>query len=223
MPPRNTAASSSGGDSPPVTPGGPSSTVAGFASLFVLVHFFCVFVVMSANYSPSPLQARLVRVLAPYTQSLNFDLNYTPYHLTHASDQDVDHVIEFAARRDATDEQFQPLLAGWRGGERYKRYQRIATVLSYFRQDAATSSRIGQAVARGVVSHQNEEARVIRCRKHFLMPWDRYSIEANPHADEYQQTVYSANIVRSERGTVDVVKVEAAAEVARPTLQEPAP
>ena len=75
--------------------GGPNATVAGIASLFVIVHFFCVFAVMSANYSPSPLQQRLVRMFSVYTQTFNFDLNFTPYQLTHATDQDVDHSIEF--------------------------------------------------------------------------------------------------------------------------------
>ncbi len=63
-------------------------------SLLLVVHLSCVGVALAANQSPSPLQERLVEVLAPYLQLLNLDLNFTPYYLTHETSLDTDHRIE---------------------------------------------------------------------------------------------------------------------------------
>ncbi len=204
---------------------GPSPGVASALSLFVLLHFFVVFVALSANTNPSPLQSRLMRVFAPYTQTFNFDLNFTPYQLTQATDQDVDHRIEYttASETEREDsEAWQNITRGWRGGDRRKRYQRMASVLSYFREDSATSSHIARSVAGGVAGHDGEPVKGIRCVKHFLLPWDRYgdSRLGDPNSDQYFQTVYNANVLVGESGVVDIAKIDAPSEVARPTVRE---
>ena len=60
----------------------PSESTRTVISLLLFCHLFCVVVVLSASYAPSVLQARLLRVLRPYTQTLNLDLDFTPYDLT---------------------------------------------------------------------------------------------------------------------------------------------
>lgn len=55
-----------------------------FVSLALVMHFFCVFIVLSSNYAPSALQSRLVDVVAPYTKTLHLDPNYAPFHLISA-------------------------------------------------------------------------------------------------------------------------------------------
>ncbi len=200
---------------------GPSRSTQTALTLFVVIHFFCIAVVMSSNYSPSPVQQRLTRLFAVYTQSLNFDLNYTPFHLTHATDQDVDHALQYSTAPGADEEQWRDVARGWRVGERRKRYQRLAGVLSFFREDNVVSSRIGQAVASGLANHDEVAVTKVRCRKHFLLPWDRYgeSDRGDPDASEYFQTVYGANVLVSSGGVVDVVKIEAPKDVARPRLE----
>lgn len=52
-----------------------------YISLAIFVHLFCVFVVLSSNFSPSELQNRLVKVVSPYTKTLHLDPNFVPFHL----------------------------------------------------------------------------------------------------------------------------------------------
>jgi len=52
-----------------------------YVSLAIFVHLFCVFVVLSSNFSPSELQNRLVKVVSPYTKTLHLDPNFVPFHL----------------------------------------------------------------------------------------------------------------------------------------------
>ena len=90
-------------------------------SLFVIVHLFFVFAALASNVAPrSELQRRLLVKFAFYTQLLNLDLDFTPYHLTHATEQDVDHRLEVLMEGDPdVDENWLVLPdAGVRIGER---------------------------------------------------------------------------------------------------------
>lgn len=203
----------------------PRSEIQSGLTLFVLIHFFCVFVAIFSNWSPSALQMRLNQVFRVYTGTLNFDLNFTPYHLTHATEEDVDHHVQYLPAGASADEDsaWQDVAYGLRGSDRRQRYQRWASVLAFFRQDDTITARLARAAAATVIRHDGKSIQQIRARKHFLQPWDRLQSgdpqERNPNSDIYLQTIYSANVLSSDRGEVDIVKIDAPAEVAPPTVR----
>jgi len=98
------SAPSQTGKTPPPAQGEKSGDAfRSVVSLILVVHLFCVAVALTSNLAPSPLQERLVTVLAPYLQLVNLDLNYTPYYLTHETSLDTDHWIEVLPRPNDTD------------------------------------------------------------------------------------------------------------------------
>lgn len=70
------------------------NTARSLISVLLFAHLFCVLVVLSSNYRRSPLLSRLVSFFAVYTQALNFDPNFTPFHLTTGQTADDDHILE---------------------------------------------------------------------------------------------------------------------------------
>ena len=206
--------------------GAPSEGVRTVVSLLLFIHLFCVFVALCANYEPSGLQVRFLRVVRAYTQLLNFDLNQTPYQLTHAEAIDVDHRIEvLPADSDENDPTaWRRIVSGHPAGERYKRYERLGEIV-----DVSTELGIDRRVATlassvGAYSLAQEKIRPkqIRFRRHSLVSLEAYSPQGtpedrDPHSPRYFSVIYAANAVVDEStGTVEVVKIESASDVARP-------
>ena len=97
------------------------------ASAAIVIHLLCVAVVLAANVAPSPLQRRLVAIVAPYTRTLWWDPNFAPFHWTHGdADHDdqriVSRELEGSARRIAR---------GARGTLRHARHQTLASFAAY--------------------------------------------------------------------------------------------
>ncbi len=198
--------------------------VQSLISLVLFLHLFCVFILLSANLFPSALQWKLQRLFAPYAQLLNFDLNRTPFHLTHAALEDTDCRIEvLPVGADAKDPAQWHVLPdrGLLGSPRYQRYQRLARLLAFFAlyEDDDRAALVARAVA--VHFLQTEELRPaqVRCRRH--MPISREAIlqgtadQRNPDAESTFEEIYRANVI-IDGDTVDVLKVESASQVARP-------
>ena len=206
-------------------------TVRSLVTLFLVLHLFCLFVAFWSSVSPSPLQVRLLSVIRPYTRLLNFELPYSQYNLTHATDIDVDHRIEvLAAEKEETDLKGWIVLpdAGSRAGERYKRYQRFARQMARYNQlssvfpdMAALASKLAQDTAANFVHQREIKPKEIRCRQHFLQPMDAITSgtkdERNPNSATFLRIPYAANVIVDDRGNVNVVKIDTAAEVAPPT------
>jgi hypothetical protein len=190
------------------------------ASLLLIVHVFIVAMCLAANLAPSQFQQRLMSVLRPYAQLLNFELEGTRFYLTRASAGDVDHRIE--ALPQGEDEQLADnwinLSAGVRGSERYQRYQRLADVMAFFAEDEQTAGLIAQSVAGYYLRQQDVSLRQVRCRSHLLQPWDvmqRGAIEElDPDDPSYFSVLYRADILIGDH-RIDVLKrAEAALEAA---------
>lgn len=208
--------------------GAPSELVRSVVSLMLFMHLFCVFVALTANYAASDLQSRILSVLRFYTQTLNFDLNQTPYQLTHAEPIDVDHRIEvLPAEMDENDPLawFELSAEGFRGGERQKRYQRLGELMDMSvelgRDDRVAL--LASSVGAYYLNQRGVKPKQIRCRRHSLVPLEAFtepgsSFPRDPFAPSYFSVVYAANaVVDEEERTVEVVKIDAAGQVARPT------
>jgi hypothetical protein len=194
-------------------------------SLLLIIHFFLAFVAMSGNLAPaySQLESRILARFAFYTQLLNIDLNFTPFYWTHATVEDVDHRIEVLAQGQRAEVDGDWLVlpdVGWRGTDRYQRYQRLGRVWALISpQDELTAS-LAQAVGTSFRAQRNVIPARVRCRRHMLQSWEVIRGgtpgERNPNDSSYYQVAYDANLVVSRNGTVSVVKLAAASEIAQP-------
>jgi hypothetical protein len=209
---------------------GPSQRVRSVVSLILTLHLIVLAFALSSNYFRSPLQARVLQVLRPYAQLLNLELDFLPFHLTHAMADDVDHRIEvLPAGADQEDDAAWLVLPdrGWRGCERYARYQRLARLMGFLaEQDSsgAGAGMVARRVAENYVHQQGVEPARIRCRRHLLqspeMVTGGTAAQRDPNDPSYFREMYVANTLVSDTGTVDLVKVDPAGEVARPDTPE---
>lgn len=195
-------------------------------SLLIFCHLFCVLVALSGNLLPSALQSRLLRFFSPYTQLLNFDLNYTPMHLTHGSLDDVDHRLEvLRVGEDENDASAWIALpeAGPRRGERYQRYQRLAAAMA-FSADRDTAGLLARSVAGNVWHQDGVKPKQIRCRKHLLQGMDVVSggtpEQRDPASALYFREAYRANVIVTSDGQVEVIRAEETGQVKRPDVRQ---
>lgn len=220
----------------PPLPHASPHTAHTWLSLLLIVHLFFVFVATTGNYAPSALQARLLDRFAGYTRVLNLDRNFTPRelsadvvrlttapeHLTHAAENDVDHRIEFLTAGEVGGSSDAWSLfgsGGFRGGERHKRFQRLARYLAEVANNESAAARIAQGVAEAVAAQQGTLPPQVRGRKHMLQPMDAWSSsdpqERDPDSAVYFRTTYAVNVV-SLGDTIQVVKIESSGQAAGP-------
>jgi hypothetical protein len=165
-------------------------------------------------------------VLRPYVQLLNFDLNFKPYHLTHATSMDVDHRLEILPEGSNPDELSDWITLpepGFRGGEPFKRQQRLARLLAAFGEQS--NDNFAAVVAEDVGRHflaKDIRAAQIRARRQLLQSWDAAAgrgtpEQRNPEDPSYLQTAYAANVLIDSANNVAVTKIAGRREVAQPT------
>lgn len=189
-----------------------------FVSLLIFGHLFFVFVALGSNYVRSPLTDTVLDRFAFYTRLLNLDLNYTPFHLTHGTDMDVDHRIEVLPRDG--DAWLTLPGEGFRGADSYKRYQRYASTWAY----QAAADLEPALFARAVGTHYSQQREIaprqIRVRKHFQQSREELASgtasQRDPDAPSRFAVSYAANAIVNPNGSVDVVKVEETGQVAVP-------
>lgn len=206
------------------TPQGGLRTVL---TLLLIFHIFLVGASISSNYAPSDLQFQIVSRFKPYTRLFNFDLNFTPYHLTHATEADVDHRMEILPEgkdeRMASDWLALPD-RGFRGGDAYKRYQRLGATWAFQAQNNGEPATFAQAIGTHFARQWNIKPKQIRCRRHFLQSREDIAegtpARRDPNDPSYFVVVYAANAIVSESGYVEVVRVDDASQVAQPTRPE---
>ena len=208
-------------------PSGPSQGVRTAVSLALFIHLFCVFVALATNNSPSQLSLSFLRITRIYTQLLNFDLT-VPYYLTQSRAVDVDHRVEVlpsgANENDSAAWHALPD-RGVRGGERRLRYERLGEILDLFvlqeREDQVAL--MASSVGEHFLNSEQMRPKQIRCRRHLLVPLEASSALGTPEMRDPDaagmfENVYAASaVVDDETGKVEVVKIDAAGQVARPT------
>ncbi len=201
-----------------------NEAVRSVLSLLLVIHLFCIFMAVGTVLPTAPLHRRLVYILAPYVQLLNFDVDSTPYYLTHNTNLDVDHRIELLPRgadRSVADNWAVLPDVGFRGGERYRRFQRLAHVMAYFTQtdQEAIPAIIAKAVVQSYLSHTGAAPAYVRCRGHLPIERDwvtRGTAAQRDPNDEMHFTVVYGALVTVTDGEVDVTADASASEVASP-------
>lgn len=201
-------------------------------SLALVIHFFCVLVAMTCVAEPySPFQARLRYVLWPYTQLLAFDLDNEPYYLTSYVDPGVEaeeffdphadfRVEILPAEKDPADDSNWISLSevGWNGGERNRRYRRLATIMNAVSEDKTAVSLLVQGVGNDYYARTGELPQKIRVRAH--LPQPRSWIDSpntdrlDPDAPAYFRAVVGYNVTGLLDGEVAVSEEISAAEAA---------
>jgi hypothetical protein len=205
-----------------------------WVSLLLFVHLFVVVVAVTSYTRPSALQLRLHALFAPYLRNLHLTALPTTYpfarfHLTHATESDVD----FAIRVDTTGtdgakqtitlpEPLQPLV-------RFRRYQNLAnaagTLASGDSSDAVASI-LPKTVAGSILRGAGATSGVIRIEALGLpTEEDVASLAALAKAaNEKIANIYEAQVIATPT-TVELLKKSTTLEVApvqpapRPTNQ----
>ena len=243
------SAPSHSGKTPPPAQGEKSGDAfRSVVSLILVVHLFCVVVALGSNLAPSPLQERLVTVLAPYLQLVNLDLNYTPYYLTHETALDTDHWIEVLPSEAKADAEAQLREAdrpgaevptdadieddawlnltdkGLRGGDRRHRYQRYAKIMDIYADREDFSGTIAERAVLYASSRLGIDSIQIRCRRLELQTPEALRPGSNaprdPFDPSYVRTAYDADVLRLPSGAIMLNRREAAGEVAPPTTTQ---
>ena len=201
----------------------PNENLRTCISLILVIHLFCVAVMLSSNLAPSGLQARLVTVLAPYTKTLHLDPNFVPYHLTTGEAQDRFH--QWTVQSAGGDIVRYPDRQ-WRGGFPRKRLETMTQVAAFYAD--SEMDEVPAELARGLAHHTmqtNEQLfgpqvrLVVRCLQ--------YVGDDDPSAVEVFDTaginvVYEADVWVDRQGRLSVLKRSPVAETAPPVQRSPA-
>jgi hypothetical protein len=189
----------------------------------IIVHLFFVATAMLASHGRSRLTERILSRFAFYTELLNLDLNldFAWYHLTHATEFDVDHRIEVLPKGADETANWLVLPADtFRGSESYKRYQRLGRHFAILAEEDGDAGRIARSVAEHFLHAKATEPAQVRCRRHLLQDWEVMdggtAEERDPNSETYFRVPYAADCIVLSNGRVDVIKVEERGRVAPP-------
>lgn len=214
------------------------STGRTVVSLLLIIHFFFLVLALAANFAPSRVVGRLLSRFGFYTQLLHLDRNavsydlftsyhnFAPLHLTHATIDDVGHLVEVLPRgADPEDENAWQRVGGrgWAGSESQQRYQRWGRMMAFFAEDDEMASRFAADCVRHVIHHADMRPTRIRLRKHLLQPWNVIEggtpEQRDPFSSQYYQIVYEADLIITPQGAVRVLKISQSNEVATPSTE----
>ncbi|ADB15238.1 hypothetical protein Psta_0551 [Pirellula staleyi DSM 6068] len=225
------------GDSP-ATKSEPS-IVRSLVSLAIVIHFICVGVVLASNLRRSPLQSRLVDIFGSYTQTFNFDPDFTPYYYTFGRPMDDDSVIEIDLYPSgdeplAGQEKIKTVVLPEAGsgllGDK-QRHLAIARVLAFHAmpdiEAVDVTSEIAKAVGVRVMLENGARRAVVRCVQRMSQPADLADLQPgfppnDPTAAPYNVTVYEADVWILENGTAGTLPRAARGEVAPGRTPPPA-
>lgn len=211
------------------SPGTPNTTQQ-VVSLLLVLHLFCVVVALSSYTRRSPLQARLLDLLAPYTRTLNIAPSVAPYHLsqydalTGDNPEDDEHYLELEYAAADGSRQFLDLSrAAFPLPDARRRYRSLASEMAYSVADEGGSNRLAE-LARAAAGYAMREAEVdaavLRLRHHLSQPRKledvREGFPSDPLARQYIVTPYEADVLLDEDGEVQLIKREDRSQVAPP-------
>lgn len=192
-------------------------------NLLLFIHLFAVAVAVTSYTNPSSLQVRLRETLAPYLQSFNFDLvpnayNAAIFHLTHATEDDVDFTIEIDGRRTdgTTPKQTIPPPGLW-PPERRRRYQALANAVGALCGNDELRLVLPSAIAGGVARQLALTKGSIRVRGHLLQDVTDFDsadpARRDPYGENFFRTALEGSVVISPTEAIVIPKA-AAGEVA---------
>ena len=219
-------------ESEPTAPAEISSTASSLITIWLVIHLSLLLLVCSSNLTPSGLQTRLVSVFRPYTRALNLDFTQligeddgkfnTPYNLTHSIYSDSDHRIEILPKgADESNGSAWITLpdVGWQGGDRRRRYQRLADCFAYLSEfDDSRKAVLAQAICESFLRRAEVVPSQIRCRSHLgielslILDGERYDV----NGPEYFRVEYAADTIVVGGSKISLNPKESQSQVARP-------
>jgi len=201
-------------------------------SLALMIHLFCVGVVLASNFRRSPLESRLVSLFAAYTRSLDFDPDFTPYYdtLGRVSDDDTWFVIDLYKSADlpVDRQEVASRMKFPEGGSRWlenrRRAFRLAKLLAERAEaesdtDQDVASEIARAVGQYAMRQTGNKRAVIRVVRRMSQPYDLAALNPGfppdkPTDPAYDMTIYEADAWIDEDNQVQVLRRASRAEVA---------
>jgi hypothetical protein len=214
---------------PPSIPDrGPSATLRSTVSLFLVIHFFCVLVVLAATNIPSRLQLRLVAIFAPYTELLALDPGpFSSLYLTHGGDDDEDAILVIdlypSGELPVSQQQLLKTVTLPSGGSPWlgerQRAIALARQLARDAEDDDLSAEITKPVGARVMRENNARRAVVRCVRRLSQPLRLETLYRefpadNPTAAAYDRVMYEADVWIDEDGRPQAQRRVAAAEAA---------
>jgi len=203
------------------SPLGLSPETRTWISLAIVLHLFFVFLALTSNVG-SALQQKLLSAFAFYVYPLNLPVDYsTNYQLTHATTTDVDHAIEVEVPTASGQAQVYRMPdAVWRGGEVFRRQQKLANVAAEWatiEDDEERKQRLPQALAGHFMNKQQATTAQVRVKSHLLVaPLAASSSDksqSDPNGSGYFRTLYDAKAT-SFGGQIGMLEKAAALETA---------
>lgn len=182
------------------TAGMPEEWVRAVLSIVIFIHLFCVAIAVAANYGRSALEANLLRILAPYSETFFLDLAFTQYQLTDGF-PDHDDFLEIQPTTETFQPQGDPVRPdrGFRGSLALRRYQALARRAGQMGGEEGTDGFLGQivrGVGGGMLKEQGWTHCIVRVRRRATRVMDplRQQAAENPDDPSYYSTVYEANV-----------------------------
>ncbi len=203
-----------------------------WVSLAIFIHLFLVFVALSSNVA-SGLQGKLLASFSYYLYPLNLTVDYsTNYQLTHGLSLDADHAIEVdVPSAQGEPEVFRIPRDGWRGGESFRRQQKLANVAADWltAQDDEFKQHIPQALSARYMQQAKADSARVRIKSHLLLDARTAAsadkAQSDPNAAGLYRTLYDAT-ARSLGGQILLKEstdaLEAAPAANSPQTQAPA-
>jgi hypothetical protein len=190
-------------------------------SLAIFLHLFLVFLALTSNVG-SALQLQLLNAFGFYVYPLNLAVDYsTNYQLTHASGIDVDHAVEVEVPgADGQPRTYHLPDTGWRGGEAFRRKQKLANVAAEWATlevDEERKQRLPQALAGHFMQPHQAATAQVRIKSHLLLtPLAARSSDpamSDPRGAGLYRTLYDAKAT-SFGGQIGLLEKAAALETA---------
>jgi hypothetical protein len=212
------------------------STTQQVVSLLIVLHLFCVIVALSSYTRRSPLQMRLLNLLAPYTRTLNIAPASAPFHLTQYDaltgefEHDDEHYLELTITTpDGQTETHNLNVAALAFPDARRRYRSFATEMVYAQGDGFDGenrlAELAKAAAGYGLRRWNADTGVLRLKHHLSQPRLLENLQEgfpdDPRDERYLVTRYEADVLLDEDGEVQLIKREAKEQVA-PVINPPA-
>lgn len=206
-----------------------SATTQQVVSLLLLLHLLCVFLAVTSYTRRSPLQARLLDMMALYTRTINLAPAIAPYHLTQYDAlvgdnvQDDEHYLELEFTDASGETQVRNLNEfALSFPDARRRYRTLASEMVYsLGDDAEDQNRLGAlagAAAEFGLKRFGADAGVLRLKHHLSQPRDLENLQAgfppDPLAPQYIVTSYEADVLLDDDGELQLIKREDKAQVA---------
>jgi hypothetical protein len=184
-----------------------------WVSLLLFAHLFALFVTVTTYTRPSGLQIRIFNLFEPYLRNLHltaYPVTYpfARYHLTHATDADVDFTFEVEVQGAGKDvDKVVIPEPGLRPGVRFRRYQALANAIGTLVQPDSDEDLAGvlpRAIAGSILRRHGATQGIVRCRSHGTLAIDEEPSAARRAAAESE--IYRAQAFVSPSG-VELLKI----------------